>query len=162
MAKKLGRPKKQRPTCTSCGQTFARQQNLDWHLPTHDKTEGSSMILDNQPILSGHQEVETMSDGCTDCHKKEHEIEKKDSMITQLTEDLGAAANRLREPQQPDGHKDIQSLIDCPSCGKSAVEQFEKRGGAVLPAGVVKPFVVNYVKKNYPIFEEGLEIPNVQ
>lgn len=103
-----------------------------------------------------------MSDGCTDCHKKEHELEKKDGLITQLTDDLSAAATRLRAPQEPDGHHDIQSLIDCPSCGRPAVEKFEKRGGAVLKPGVVKPFVVDYVKKNYPIFEEGLEIPNVQ
>jgi len=103
-----------------------------------------------------------MTEGCTDCHKKEHEIEKKDTMITQLTEDLSAAATRLRQPQEQDGHKDIQSLIDCPSCGKTAVDKFEKKGGAVLPPGVVKPFIVDYVKKNYPIFEKGLELPNVQ
>jgi hypothetical protein len=162
MPNKRGRPKKVRPTCDSCGQSFARQQNLDWHMPTHDKTEESSIIIDNQTMPSVTQEEQTMSDGCNDCHKKEHIIEKKDGQITQLTEDLSAAATRLRQPEPQDGHKDIQSLIDCPSCGKPAVEKFEKKGGAVLPPGVVKPFVVDYVKKNYPIFEKGLEIPNVR
>lgn len=157
----MPRPKKIRPTCTTCGQTFARPQNLEWHMPIHDKYDDKSITSEIKNDVNQIAEGE-MSEGCSDCHKKEHQIEKKDGMITQLTEDLSAAATRLRQPQEQDGHKDIQSLIDCPSCGKPAVEKFEKRGGAVLPPGVVKPFVVDYVKKNYPIFEKGLEIPNVQ
>jgi hypothetical protein len=157
----MPRPKKNKPTCNTCGREFNRKQNLEWHLPIHD-VSGADLTANLGNVIEAPSlnKEDQLSEGCTECHTKEHALEKKDDQINQLTQDLSAAATRLRQPQEPDGHKDIQSLLDCPGCGSDAIKKFEKSGGAVLPPGVVKPKMIEYVKKNFPIFEKGIEIPS--
>jgi len=153
----MARPRKSKPTCQHCGRSFDRQGNLKWHLQTHgNEPANSPVITDESPITRGEQ---IMSDACPNCHTLEHKIEKKDDELSAMALELQDAASALRQPPQNPGHQDIQELLDCPSCGTTALAQFEKRGGAVLPPGKVKPQLIKYVKENFPIFEKGITIP---
>jgi hypothetical protein len=147
----MARPKKQKPTCDTCGRSFDRQNNLEWHQATHVG------ITDEAPAIA--EENTAMAESCTNCHTLEHQIEKKDSELDKMAEDLREAATALRQPPpKADGHQDFQSLLDCPSCGPPAVTSFEGRGGAILPPGRVKPALVSYVKEHFPIFSGEVEI----
>ena len=119
-------------------------------MSTHAETTGDS------PVTEGEN---NMAEGCTNCHTLEHEIEKKDTEISRMAEDLQEAATALRQPQPNPGHQDILELIDCPNCGPPALTAFEDKGGAVLAPGKVKKQLVKYVRENFPIFEKGIEIP---
>jgi len=98
------------------------------------------------------------AENCPNCHRLEHKIEKQDSELAQLGLDLTEAATRLRQAPAADGHQDIASLLDCPSCGPPALQRFESDGGAVLQPGKVQPGLVEIVKKHFPFLEEGIEI----
>ena len=43
----MARPKKEKPTCETCGRSFDRQNNLEWHRATHtdNKAGGASDFL---------------------------------------------------------------------------------------------------------------------
>ena len=144
----MARPKKSKPTCEHCGRQFARQGNLDWHLSTHTNT-------DDSPMNGG----DPVSDSCPNCHKLEHTIEQRDTEISRMADDLSDAANALRKPPENPGHQDIAGLIDCPNCGPPALEAFEKNGGAIIRPGELKPQLVGMIKKHFPVFAEGVEIP---
>jgi len=100
-----------------------------------------------------------MAESCPNCHTLEHAMEKKDSEISRMAEDLQEAATALRQPPANPGHQDFQSLLDCPNCGPPALTSFEDAGGAVLPPGKVKPQLVKYVKEHFPIFASEVEVP---
>tara|TARA_R100001086_G_scaffold186001_1_gene104237 strand:+ start:1223 stop:1678 length:456 start_codon:yes stop_codon:yes gene_type:complete len=151
----MARPKKTKPTCDHCGRTFDRQGNLKWHAQTH--APSNSTIPDPSLITIGDKDMPESS--CTNCHTLEHKIERKDDELAQMALELQDAATALRKPQATPGHQNIQELLDCPSCGPTALTQFEKRGGAILPPGKVKPQLIKYVKKNFPIFEKGITLP---
>lgn len=146
----MPRPKKAKPTCTTCGRSFDRKNNLEWHEATHAAITGET------PVPNG--EENPMADPCPNCHTLEHTIEKKDSEMEKMAEDLRSAATALRQPPKADGHSDFQTLLDCPSCGPPALQSFEKKGGAVLPPGQVKPELVKYVKEHFPIFAAELTV----
>jgi len=145
----MARPRKPKPTCEHCGREFARQGNLDWHLSTH-------AITDETPMNGG----ENVNESCPNCHKLEHTIEQRDGEISRMTDDLSEAAAALRTPPQNPGHQDIAGLIDCPNCGPPALAAFENRGGAVIRPGQLKPQLVGMLKKHFPVFAEGVEIPS--
>jgi ssDNA-binding Zn-finger/Zn-ribbon topoisomerase 1 len=146
----MPRPKKQKPTCATCGRSFDRQNNLEWHQATHAAVTGETP--------ADGEEHDPMAESCPNCHTLEHKVEKQDGEMEKMAEDLRSAATALRQPPKADGHQDFQTLLDCPSCGPGALASFEKKGGAVLPPGQVKPELVRYVKEHFPIFSAEVEV----
>ena len=152
----MGRPAKTRPTCTTCGRSFDRRNNLEWHEQVH-KSES--------PVITGAGPAAVdkggdMAEGCTNCHSLEHKLEKQDAELGRMAEDLQTAATALRQPpEQTPGHQDILQLLDCPGCGPSALSSLEEAGGAVLRPGSLKPELAELVKKHFPIFGSEVKIP---
>jgi ssDNA-binding Zn-finger/Zn-ribbon topoisomerase 1 len=169
LEKNMGRPRKEKPTCDTCGRVFARQNNLDWHAATHASGTGPAPVITDHAAVTGPappitepEEVEQMAESCPNCHTLEHKLEKQDSEIERMADDLRSAATALRQPApKAEGHTDFQGLLDCPSCGPPALTSFEGAGGAVLPPGRVKPALVNYVKEHFPIFGAEVEVANL-
>jgi ssDNA-binding Zn-finger/Zn-ribbon topoisomerase 1 len=148
---KMARPKKEKPTCETCGRSFDRQNNLEWHRATHVAITGETPVIgEDQP----------MAEACPNCHTLEHTLEKRDGEIERMGEELRSAAATLKRPPEQPGHSDFQQLLDCPSCGPPAVKTFELAGGAVLPPGRVKPALVGLVKKHYKLFGTEVEVPS--
>jgi hypothetical protein len=150
----MARPKKAKPTCVTCGRSFDRANNLEWHRATHSAAELD--IAGDSPVIGEGAEMEGT---CANCHTLEHQIEKKDVEMEKMAEDLRSAATALRQAPQTPGHHEFADLLDCPNCGPPALTRFEAAGGAVLPPGRVKPALVKYVKSAFPIFGAEVEVP---
>jgi len=98
------------------------------------------------------------SSNCPNCHSMEHELEKKQDRITDLTQTVSELKANVRNSPDAPGHKSFTELLDCPGCGPAALSEFEAAGGAVLRPGEVKPTLARIVKEVFPVFSDGIEV----